>query len=250
MKNLAVSPNRLLPWEDVDEYETLHAGMLEAYDPQGPMECHLVNELSGCIWRTKRTSIAESALHHKGMHEVIDRTYSKASEHALAYLGPSNSDSSMTTALVATNEDTAAKLVSAQGDRAMTEKARSILNSGRPKAYEKALAALRGDTAVWWLDMTNPEEYDEEDEVPYDRNADGLQAFLTEEVLPDYDKTERELQNRPAIKVQICAETLNPEKHQALAVYETHLDRKLERTLALLMKVQNTRRQAEKVNLG
>jgi len=242
MKNLAVSPNRLLPWEDTEAYETLHVDMLEAYDPQGPMERHLVEELAGCMWRMKRASLAESALHRSGMHDVVSRTYSEANLHALAHLGPGNSEGNLVTALVATEANTAAELDDAQGDRAMTEKALSILNTGRPKAYEKALAALREDTAVWWMDMTNPEEYYEGDEIPYARDADGLKAFLNEVIMPDHGKTERELQNRPAIKAQIYAETLNPENHQALAIYESHLDRKLEKTLALLMKVQNTRR--------
>jgi hypothetical protein len=245
MNNLAIPANRLLPWEDTEAYENLHLEMSAEYDPQGPMERHLVEELAGCMWRMKRVSLAESALHRKGMYAVINRNLDHADRHALAHLGSGNADGDLIVALVATDEDTATELDNARSDRAMTERALCILNKRHPKAYEKALAALGEDTAEWWGEITDPEEYGEGDEIPYARDAGGLKAFLDEEAMIDHSKTERDLRNRPAVKTQICAETLNPEKHQALATYEAHLDRKLEKVLALLMKVQNTRRQVE-----
>ena len=231
MKNLVVSRDRLLPWEDGDAYKTLHAAMLEEYDPQGPTERHLVEELAGCIWRMKRVALAESALHRVGMFDGLDIGGNNPVTHAIAHLG--------ITALQATDKETAADLKDAKADRAMTEKALVILREGKGNAYEDALAALREDTQGWWASKLSDE--DSYDETP-DPDAEGLRSFLESEVIPDHDVTERKLEHRPMIRLQMYGETLDPKKHQILAQHESHLDRKFERTLALLLKLQNTPR--------
>ena len=47
--------------------------------------------------------------------------------------------------------------------------------------------------------------------------------------------------NRPLVRAQAFAEAFDPYKLDRLARYETHLDRKLERTLAMLLKLQDLR---------
>ena len=138
MKNLVVARERLLPWEDVDAHETLHAAMMEEYDPQGPTERHLVEELAGCIWRMKRVALAESALHRVGMYDVLDIGSGSPDTHAIAHLG--------ITDLQASDKETAADLKDSKADHAMTEKALAILRDGKANAYENALAVLRKDT--------------------------------------------------------------------------------------------------------
>jgi hypothetical protein len=49
------------------------------------------------------------------------------------------------------------------------------------------------------------------------------------------------LENRPSIRTQAFGEALDPDRLQPLARYEVHLDRKLERTLALLLRLQDLR---------
>ena len=46
----------------------------------------------------------------------------------------------------------------------------------------------------------------------------------------------------PLIRVQAFAEAFDPDRLDRLARYETHLDRKLERTLAMLLKLKDLRR--------
>ena len=69
------------------------------------------------------------------------------------------------------------------------------------------MAALREDTQGWWQDQLEEQE-------PYSANAESLRRFLEDEVLPWY----------------------------RLARYEVHLDRKLERMLAMLFRLQELRR--------
>ena len=94
-----------------------------------------------------------------------------------------------------------------------------------------------------WADVlaSDPEEL-EEDEEQATANAEGLRRFLEEEVLPWLKKRKQELANRPLIREQAFGEALNPDKLERLGRYEVHLDRKLERVLAMLLRLKDLRR--------
>lgn len=235
-KNLRVNSERLLPWENTEEYEILYAELTEEHEPQGPTERHLVEELAGIIWRKRRTTLAESALHRKGLNDAINRNayLSESGDRALAHL--------KSVVLTADEKETTADLKDIEEDELMTLNAVKILGGGKEGAYEKALAKLRKDTLVWWEDITNPEEYYEGDEIPYERNAEDLQQFLEKEVSSQLTKTRTEIKNRPLLRSQALGESLDPGSMGELAKHEGFLDRKLENTLALLMKLQKVRR--------
>ena len=234
-KNLKINTERLLPWENAEDYETLYADLIDEYDPQGPTERHLVEELAGIIWRMKRIVLAESSLHRKGLNDAIDRgAYSsKSADRAVAHL--------KSVVLTASELETAAELKDTQQDELMTLKALMILRDGNELAYENALAELRQDTRGWWKEKTDPEEYYADEEIPYERNAEGLKQFIEQEAVPQIMKSRTEIENRPLLRSQAIGESLDPGKMGELAKHETYLDRKLETTLALLMKLQKTR---------
>jgi hypothetical protein len=52
----------------------------------------------------------------------------------------------------------------------------------------------------------------------------------------------RELENRHLIKAHTFGEAFNADRLDRIARYEVHLDRKLEKTLAMLIKLQELRR--------
>ena len=130
-----------------------------------------------------------------------------------------------------------------EDDEAMTRRALDLLGSRRNDAYEAALAALREDTRAWWADMLarDPDEL-EEDEEPATADAEGLRRFLEGEVLPWFETRKKELANRPLIREQAFGEALDPDKLERLGRYEVHLDRKLERMLAMLLRLKDLRR--------
>ena len=125
----------------------------------------------------------------------------------------------------------------------MTAKAVAILDAGKPRAYENAIAALRADTREWWEDVLSrdPEDFDEV-ETPFTPDADGLRRFIERDLRPWYVQRRKELQNRPLIRALAFGQSLDPDKLSRLARYEVHLDRKLERTLAMLLRLQDLRR--------
>jgi hypothetical protein len=113
-------------------------------------------------------------------------------------------------------------------------------------AYEAALAALRDDTRAWWADVLarDPDEL-EDTEEPATADLDGLRRFLEAEVLPWFETRKKELANRHLIREQAFGEALDPDKLERLGRYEVHLDRKLERTLAMLPRLKELRGAAE-----
>jgi hypothetical protein len=83
-----------------------------------------------------------------------------------------------------------------------------------------------------------------EDQIPYGADAESLRRFLEAEILPWYEKRRQELEYRPLIRAQAFGEAVDPHRLERLARYEVHLDRKLERMLAMLFKLQELRRVA------
>ncbi len=104
------------------------------------------------------------------------------------------------------------------------------------------METLRQDTRGWWADTLacDPAEL-EEGEEPFTADVEGLRCFLEGEVLPWFEARKKELANRPLIREQAFGETLDPDKLERLGRYEVHLDRKLERTLAMLLRLKDLR---------
>jgi hypothetical protein len=129
-------------------------------------------------------------------------------------------------------------------DEAMTRRALAVLGSLRNDAYEAALAELREDTQSWWAG-TLARDSDElgENEEPATADAQGLHRFLEAEVLPWFEGRKKELVNRPLVREQAFGEALDPDKLERLGRYEVHLDRKLERMLAMFLRLKDLRRE-------
>ena len=145
-------------------------------------------------------------------------------------------------AIRATTADTEDAIRDTEEDEAETRRALDLLGSRRNDAYEAALAALREDTQKWWADLLarNPDEL-AEGEKPATADSDGLRGFLEDEVLPWLENRKKELVNRPLVREQAFGESLDPDKLERLGRYEVHLDRKLERMLAMLLRLKDLR---------
>jgi len=85
----------------------------------------------------------------------------------------------------------------------------------------------------WW------DEHVEEEE--HLANAEGLAEFIRDSLEPICYRIVKEAEFTPAIKAQTLGEGLRPRLLANLNRYETHLDRKFERTLAMLLKLKDLR---------
>ena len=244
LRHGVLSRYTVLPWEDADEYDALVASLVAEHRPNGPTEEHLVEELAGILWRKRRLRLAEAAAHQHGLEDATE-PYRGTVKAALVHLDGGKQIERVIDAIRATQEETAEESSDLDEDKGMTAKAVAILDAEKPKAYEQAVAALRADTREWWDDMISrdPEDVDE-DEDPFTADSDGLRRFIEKELRPWYVQRRKELENRPLIRAQAFGQSLDPDKLSRLARYEVHLDRKLERTLAMLLRLQDLRRQA------
>jgi hypothetical protein len=231
----------VLPWEDADEYRALVAALAAEHEPQGPTEEHLLEELAGIFWRKRRLRLAEAAAHRRGLDGTLS-SYRETVKVALVHLDDADQSESVADAIRATASDTEEEMADMAADEAMTRHAVDLLGTKRNDAYEAALAAVREDTQDWWTDMLtrNPDELDE-GEAPASADADALRRFLEGEVLPWFETRRKELANRPLIREQAFGEALDADKLERLGRYEVHLDRKLERMLAMLLRLKDLR---------
>jgi hypothetical protein len=133
----------------------------------------------------------------------------------------------------ATTQEIAERQQDAALDLAATRKAAAILRKGGPNAYEKARRALIQEWCDWW------DEHVEDEGTPGDgRRAGRIHPRITG---TDLLRMAQGSQYTPAIKAQTLGEGLQAHRLEKLNRYETHLDRKFERTLAMLLKLKDLR---------
>ena len=241
LRHGVLSRYTVLPWESADEYQTLVAALIAEHRPQGPTEEHLVEELAGVLWRKRRLRLAEAAAHRRGLEESFS-SYRKTGRAALAHLTKDGESLDVGEAVRITPVDAEEEIRDLDDDEAMTRRALDMLGSRANDAYEAALAELREDTQGWWADRlkVKPDEL-EEDEEPATADVEGLRRFLEGKVLAWFDERREEIARRPLVRDQAFGESLDPEKLERLGRYEVHLDRKLERMLAMLLRLKDLR---------
>lgn len=232
----------VLPWEDAAEYEVLLDALTEEHAPTGPTETHLVVELAGVLWRKRRLRLAEIATYQRGLQVASDS--SRTAQSALvasAAAKPSKID--VAAAIKAGAVDAQRELADLDADRQMTLTAIEILASERNRAYEDALETLEEGTREAWAEQLTwtPEDYAAH-VTPYTADAASLQRYLEAEVLAWYEKQRAQIIAQPLVRAQALGESLDPDKLERLGRYEVHLDRKLERTLSTLIRLQELRR--------
>jgi hypothetical protein len=233
MKHGILSRLVVLAHEDHAEFDDLLAALIDEHRPAGMTERHLIEELATIIWRKRRVLLAEGAKINEGLKSAASSSKSVMSSAAPFQRGMSSETTDVRDLLDLTPADVAENQNDAALDLAATRKAAAILRKGGPNAYAKARRALLQESRDWW------DEHVEEDEQP--ATAEGLAEYIRETLEPIAFQMEREARFTPAIKAQTLGEGLRAHLLEKLNRYETHLDRKFERTLAMLLKVKQLR---------
>ena len=233
MKHGILSQLAVLAHEDHAEFADLLAALLDEHKPAGMTERHLIEELATIIWRKRRVLLAEGAKINEGLKSAASSSKSVISSAAPFQRGMASETTDVRDLLDLTPEDVAESQQKAALDLAATRKAAAILRKGGPNAYAKARRTLIPESRNWW------DNHVEEEEHP--ATAEGLAEFIRQTLEPICFQTEREARFTPAIKVQTLGEGLRAHLLEKLNRYETHLDRKFERTLAMLLKLKQLR---------
>ena len=242
MQHGVLSRYTVLPWEDRSEYQALLDALVAEHAPHGPTEEHLVEELAGIIWRKRRLRLAESAIYRERLRKDVASSFETeqiAGAALLPVIGKHKVEADIPRALTATSEDTARDLRDVKRDEAMTRRALNILVAGEPDAYARAVATLREDTRSYWLECL---EDSSDDDSSYRPTAKGLETWIRRHWTKWYEWPIAELEHRDAVREQAFGSAYATQRLEATARYEVHLDRKLERTLAMLFRLQELRR--------
>ena len=233
LKHGILSRYTLLSHENHADYESLINSLMDEHLPAGATEQHLIEELARVIWRKRRVLQAEGATINKGLKESARSAKTVIPAAAPFELGLTGEDTDIRNLMDLKPEDVAESHQSAKHDIDATNKADAILRKGGDRAYYKAVRALLPDSRDWW------EKHVQEDE--YAADAEGLASFLTEQLYPLCHQQEKESRHHDAIVNQTIGEGLQAHRLEQLSRYETHLDRKFERTLAMLIKLKDLR---------
>lgn len=233
MKHGILSRLTVLHHEDAREFSELWVALVKEHQPTGATEMHLVEELAATIWRKRRVLLAEGANINQGLQSSARNAEGVIPASAPFEPGLSGKGRDLRQLMDMTPAEITERQKDAQHDLEATEKAAAILRRGGTNAYDKALRALLPDSREWW------EQYVEEEE--YTAAAEGLETFIREHLKPLCIGMEKEARHHEAIKAQTLGEGLQAYRLEKLNRYETHLDRKFERTLAMLLKLKQLR---------
>lgn len=234
LKHGILSRYTVLSHESHADYESLVNSLMDEHLPAGATEQHLIEELASVIWRKRRVLQAEGATINKGLKESARSAKTVIPSAAPFEMGLSGEGTDIRDLMDMKPEDVTESQRAARDDVDSTNRAGAILRKGGDRAYVKALRALQLDTREWWQEYLDDEEYT--------ADATGLAAFISDHVTPFVYQQEKESRHHDAIVNQTIGEGLQAYKLEKLSRYETHLDRKFERTLAMLIKLKDLRK--------
>ncbi|NOT13803.1 MAG: hypothetical protein HOP23_18595 [Methylococcaceae bacterium] len=235
LKHGILSKLVVFPHEDRSEFDSLLTGLIEEHQPTEVTEIHLVEELASILWRKRRVLMGEGAALNSSLWNVAHEQHNKSTVRASVPLevGLSNDSHDLIDLLTSGPEEMAERQRDAELDLAAPNKAAAILLKGGANAYKRARLALIEDSRDWWDSSVEEEEYP--------ATAEGLTDFIDERLRPICYRMEKEARYQPAIKAQTLGEGVQAHRLEKLNRYETHLDRKFERTLAMLLRLKELR---------
>ena len=230
----------LLPWESEEDFLALHADWKAVYDPQGPAETALVDQLVWIDWRRRRLVLGERAVHMAQLHartgtgggyDSSDALVKRAVVHHEYRLRKFDSQ----TVVATTPNDDASLSEFAMENLKRQTRALEILEAGGVNAYTDALCYLEEDSLEWW----DEERGDATDRYPSD--AQGLSKFLKAELKPWLMSLKCEADERPDVRLQAHGESLDPHRMNTLLGLDERLGRQFEKAMGMLIKLQEIR---------
>jgi len=244
LKHGVLSRHTVLAHEDGEEFAELLAALAAEHQPVGPTEVHLVEELAGAVWRKRRVLQAEGATINRGLLSVSKARHDRPGDNdsparAALPFDPRMADTRLNSpvelaeAIRETPSETSQRAAEADDDLRATLRAAEVLRRGGVRAYDRGLRALTPSSAEWFA--ANLEDGGAE------ATADSLATFIHNDLLPFCRQMVVEVQSHAAIKSQTLGEGLQAHRLEKLNRYETHLDRKFERSLGILLKLKALR---------
>ena len=229
-----LSKETILPYENQSEYQNLLQTLITQHNPSNLTEEYLVEELVGIIWRKKRLKLAENATFKKFLslgirydnEDAIKFGLVTESKHRNSY------KYSITNALTNTEEENINDL---QELEACLETETKILeNIKQSDNFNSAINHLDAQMLEYW-------EYYLKQNSSRKKDLETLIKFIQEQFIEERRNLIEEINARPLIRTQAIGLALMPnDSYEKLHRYETYLDRKFEKTLAMLIRLKES----------
>lgn len=233
LKHGILSKYSVMPWEDRAEYEDLLCGIINEYKPQGVTEEHLVEELAGIIWRKTRLKKSENAEINKSIGSEISG-YSSNENIAKALL-IENKHINLKQALLVPESENAVQL---EKDVIKLKNIQSLLKDLEKGTYQTVIKSMDKEILKEWKEDIG--EFFDDDEI-IEETSESLFSWL-DSYKESLESDVMELKNRTRVKEYIYAKSyLHENNNDKFIRYENHLDRKMERTIATLIKFKEMR---------
>jgi hypothetical protein len=234
LKHGVLSRHTVLAHEDQGEFAKLIVGLMKEHRPVGPTESHLVEELAGVMWRKRRVLMAEGAAINRSMSVTVRNAPATMQAAAPFEAGMTGEPADVRTFMRMSPGRISELQQESLEDLYATMKATATLRRGGVRTYAKALKQLAPGVGRCFDDLVAADVYRPDE--------DGLAKFIAEIVRPEVELAELQARNAEAVKAQVQGEGLPVDRLESMCRYESHLDRKFERTLGMLIKLQDIRR--------
>jgi hypothetical protein len=233
IKHGVLSKETVLGWESQDDYHVLVTAFEEEYQPNGITETYLVTELAQIVWRKRRLRMAESGLIKSNL-ESCDGLRSNVMKRAV-YGHPTieKGHGNVEDSVRISDKEAALEIKQL---KAAINGLNNLLN--KDYTYEEYLTHVDDELKENWQDWLSDET------AGYSPNAVSFKKFLQKNYITYLQEQQlNPLLIRDAIKHEAICEAVQPtEQFVNLSRYESHLDRKFERTLSMIVKLQELRK--------
>ena len=188
----------------------------------------LVEELATIVWRKKRLLKAENAKINNGLSSALNHSQRLLNSTAPLSLHIEDEKIEVREFLKLSAEELEEKRKGLETEEQKRRQAEETLSKGGRSCTKRAAECL-GD---FLLNLWYSDEYAQHDRY-------GLSVFLSGKAKTAIEQTLAVVNHVSEIKEQALGNAINQVNFESFARYEAHLDRKYERTLAMLIKLKS-----------
>ena len=247
LKHGVLSKYTVMHWENRDDYDALLSSLIDEYKPTNATEEHLVEELAGIIWRKMRLRYAEmSSLQTSLSRNIGLETFSSkdCAKEALLEMPYKIENFNIKQAVITSDKETMNELTKTNSKLKCCLLSEQII--AESNSYDDALVVLDEEDQNNWINnwLGEDEEDQEQSSDEYYTASTGDLLLYIEDLKKRYGNRIYELENRSKVKHQALGKSFFYDKElNKYMRYESHLDKKFEKTLAMLIKLQDLRKE-------
>ena len=247
LKHGVLSKYTVMHWENREDYDALLSSLIDEYKPTNATEEHLVEELAGIIWRKMRLRYAEMASLQTALSRNIGlEVFSSkdCAKESLLEMPYKIENFNIKQAVITSDKETMNELTKTNNKLKCCLLSEQII--AESNSYDDALVVLDEEDQNEWINNwlgEDEENHEQSSDEYYTASTEDLLLYI-EDLKKHYERRIYELENRSKVKHQALGKSFFYDKElNKYMRYESHLDKKFEKTLAMLIKLQDLRKE-------